>query len=45
VAGGLPPGPPTVQVLVLPGGPVWATAVVRWEIHRLRTLSGLALRA
>ncbi|MFF2727359.1 hypothetical protein ACFVS9_05575 [Streptomyces sp. NPDC058008] len=42
--GGLPPGPPPVQVLVFLGGPVSVTALAWWEIHRLRTRRGVSLR-
>ncbi|MFC5635993.1 hypothetical protein [Streptomyces bullii] len=45
LAGGLPPGPPVIQLLAVIGGPVSVTAVVWWEIHRLRTLYGVRLRA
>ncbi|SBT95290.1 hypothetical protein GA0115233_112710 [Streptomyces sp. DI166] len=44
-AGGLPPGPPLVQILAVVAGPASVTAVVRWELHRLRTRYGVALRA
>ncbi|GGW50794.1 hypothetical protein ACIP4U_26595 [Streptomyces caelestis] len=45
VAGGLPPGPPLIQALAVIGGPASVTAVVWWEIRRLRTLYGVTLRA
>ncbi|MFC9508446.1 hypothetical protein [Streptomyces sp. NPDC057002] len=45
VAGGLPPGPPVIQGLAVVGGPASVTAVVWWEIRRLRTLYGVTLRA
>jgi hypothetical protein len=45
VAGGLPPGPPVIQALAVVGGPASVTAVVWWEISRLRTLYGVTLRA
>ncbi len=45
VAGGLPPGPPVIQALAVLGGPASVTAVVWWEIRRLRTLYGVTLRA
>ncbi|MER6673392.1 hypothetical protein [Streptomyces sp. NPDC000983] len=45
VTGGLPPGPPAVQVLAVLAGPLSVTAVVRWELHRLRTRHGVTLRA
>lgn len=45
VAGGLPPGPPVIQALAVLGGPASVTAVVWWEISRLRTLYGVTLRA
>ncbi|MBR8638947.1 hypothetical protein KEF29_05515 [Streptomyces tuirus] len=45
IAGGLPPGPPVIQVLAVLGGPASVTAVAWWEIHRLRTLYGVTLRA
>jgi hypothetical protein len=44
IAGGPPPGPPVVQLLALIGGPASVTAVVWWEIHRLRTRYGVVLR-
>ncbi|WAZ25049.1 hypothetical protein STRCI_006513 [Streptomyces cinnabarinus] len=44
-AGGLPPGPPVVQALAVLAGPASVTAVVRWELHRLRTRYGVVLRA
>lgn len=44
-AGGLPPGPPVVQVLAVLAGPVSVTAVARWELNRLRTRYGVVLRA
>ncbi|WP_328874743.1 hypothetical protein OHT76_34345 [Streptomyces sp. NBC_00287] len=44
-AGGLPPGPPVVQILAVLAGPASVTAVVRWELHRLRTRYGVVLRA
>jgi hypothetical protein len=43
-AGGLPPGPPLIKVLAFLGGPASVTAVAWWEIHRLRTRYGVALR-
>ncbi|MDT9698209.1 hypothetical protein [Streptomyces sp. P17] len=45
VTGGLPPGPPLVQILAVLAGPASVTAVVRWELHRLRTRHGVVLRA
>lgn len=45
LAGGLPPGPPLIQALAVIGGPASVTAVVRWELSRLRTLYGVTLRA
>ncbi|MGW0842746.1 hypothetical protein ACWD26_21800 [Streptomyces sp. NPDC002787] len=42
--GGLPPGPPQVQLAALIGGPASVTAVAWWEIHRLRTRHGVRLR-
>lgn len=45
LAGGLPPGPPVIQALAVIGGPASVTAVVWWEISRLRTRYGVALRA
>ncbi|MFI7020518.1 hypothetical protein [Streptomyces sp. NPDC050164] len=45
LAGGLPPGPPVIQALAVIGGPASVTAVVWWEISRLRTLFGVTLRA
>ncbi|MFE0677411.1 hypothetical protein [Streptomyces sp. NPDC058867] len=45
VTGGLPPGPPVVQVLAVLAGPASVTAVVRWELGRLRTRYGVTLRA
>ncbi|WP_286250599.1 hypothetical protein [Streptomyces graminofaciens] len=42
--GGLPPGPPAVQFAALVGGPASVTAVAWWEIRRLRTRHGVALR-
>ncbi|MEV0170071.1 hypothetical protein AB0I00_02930 [Streptomyces sp. NPDC050803] len=44
-AGGLPPGPPVVQILAVLAGPASVTAVVRWELHRLRTRYGVVVRA
>ncbi|MDX3645619.1 hypothetical protein P1P70_40805 [Streptomyces sp. MB09-02B] len=43
--GGLPPGPPLVQLAALVGGPASVTAVACWEIRRLRTRHGVRLRA
>ncbi len=43
--GGLPPGPPLVQLAALVGGPASVTAVAWWEIRRLRTRHGVRLRA
>ncbi|GAA3293540.1 hypothetical protein [Streptomyces cinereospinus] len=43
-AGGLPPGPPLIQVLALLGGPASVTAVAWWEIGRLRDRHGVRLR-
>ncbi|WP_308298758.1 hypothetical protein [Streptomyces sp. GESEQ-35] len=43
-AGGTPPGPPLVQIGALLGGPASVTAVAWWEISRLRTRHGVALR-
>ncbi|MBD0424389.1 hypothetical protein H0H10_35380 [Streptomyces sp. TRM S81-3] len=45
LVGGLPPGPPLIQVCALIGGPVSVSAVAWWEISRLRTLHGVTLRA
>ncbi|GAA2382743.1 hypothetical protein GCM10010255_06260 [Streptomyces coeruleofuscus] len=45
LAGGLPPGPPVIQALAVIGGPASVTAVVWWEISRLRALFGVTLRA
>ncbi|KDN78506.1 membrane protein [Streptomyces olindensis] len=45
LAGGLPPGPPVVQVLAVLGGPASVTAVAWWEIRRLRARHGVTLRA
>ncbi|WP_328910367.1 hypothetical protein OG230_13095 [Streptomyces sp. NBC_00234] len=42
--GGMPPGPPLVQVLAVLGGPASVTALVWWEIDRLRTRYGITLR-
>ncbi|MFF7144811.1 hypothetical protein ACFZB5_26910 [Streptomyces nodosus] len=44
VVGGLPPGPPLIQIATLVGGPASVTAVAWWEIHRLRTRYGAGLR-
>ncbi|MFE9834163.1 hypothetical protein ACFYP4_03280 [Streptomyces sp. NPDC005551] len=44
LVGGLPPGPPLIKVCSLLGGPASVTAVVWWEIDRLRTRYGVALR-
>ncbi|MET7437608.1 hypothetical protein ACWERY_14420 [Streptomyces sp. NPDC004082] len=44
VMGGPPPGPPLVQACSLLGGPASVTAVVWWEVQRLRTRYGVALR-
>lgn len=43
--GGLPPGPPLVQLAALVGGPASVTAVAWWEVRRLRTRYGVRLRA
>lgn len=43
--GGLPPGPPLVQLAALIGGPASVTAVAWWEVHRLHTRYGVRLRA
>ncbi|WP_330459924.1 hypothetical protein OIB37_25480 [Streptomyces sp. NBC_00820] len=40
----LPPGPPLIQIGSLLGGPVSVTAVVWWEIHRMRIRHGVTLR-
>jgi hypothetical protein len=45
LAGGLPPGPPLVQILAFLGGPASVTAVVWWELRVLRTRHGVVLRA
>ncbi|MEU5362069.1 hypothetical protein ABZ354_00920 [Streptomyces sp. NPDC005925] len=45
LAGGLPPGPPLIQVLAFLGGPASVTAVVWWELRVLRVRHGVALRA
>ncbi|MCH0540247.1 hypothetical protein I3F58_11835 [Streptomyces sp. MUM 203J] len=42
--GGLPPGPPPVQIAALLGGPASVTAVAWWEIARLRSRYGVRLR-
>lgn len=42
--GGLPPGPPPVQLCAVVGGPATVTAVAWWEVHRLRTRFGVSLR-
>ncbi|MER7767536.1 hypothetical protein [Kitasatospora sp. NPDC096140] len=42
--GGLPPGPPAVQLCSIVGGPATVTAVAWWEVHRLRTRFGVSLR-
>lgn len=42
--GGLPPGPPLVQLAALVGGPASVTAVAWWEVRRLRTRYGVRLR-
>ncbi|WP_239081596.1 hypothetical protein [Streptomyces sp. SID9727] len=44
VVSGPPPGPALVQVLALVGGPASVSALAWWEIHRLRTRHGVALR-
>ncbi|MFE4971288.1 hypothetical protein ACFRAR_04120 [Kitasatospora sp. NPDC056651] len=44
VFGGLPPGPPPVQLAAVVGGPATVTAVAWWEVHRLRTRFGVSLR-
>lgn len=44
LSGGLPPGPPLVQICALIGGPLSVTAVALWEISRLRTMHGVTLR-
>ncbi|MER6345893.1 hypothetical protein ACWC10_07725 [Streptomyces sp. NPDC001595] len=43
--GGIPPGPPLVQICALLGGPASVTAVAWWEIRRLRTRYGVVLRS
>lgn len=43
--GGMPPGPPLIQILALLGGPASVTAVAWWEIGRLRDRHGVRLRA
>jgi hypothetical protein len=43
-AGGLPPGPPTVQFGAVLGGPASVTAVAWWEIRRLHHRYGVTLR-
>jgi hypothetical protein len=45
LAGGLPPGPPLIQILAFLGGPASVTAVVWWELRVLRTRHGVVLRA
>lgn len=42
--GGLPPGPPAVQILAFLCGPASVSAVAWWEIRRLRTRHGVQLR-
>ncbi|UUU25974.1 hypothetical protein [Streptomyces sp. DSM 40750] len=42
--GGLPPGPPLVQLTALIGGPASVSAVAWWEVRRLRTRYGVRLR-
>ncbi|RGD62697.1 hypothetical protein DR950_06700 [Kitasatospora xanthocidica] len=44
VFGGLPPGPPAVQLAAVVGGPATVTAVAWWEVHRLRSRFGVSLR-
>ncbi|MFF2654226.1 hypothetical protein [Streptomyces sp. NPDC058045] len=41
---GLPAGPPPLAYAMLIGGPTTVTALSWWEIHRLRTRSGVTLR-
>ncbi|WP_236240776.1 hypothetical protein [Streptomyces sp. CC228A] len=43
--GGLPPGPPPVQLAALLGGPASVTAVAWWEVARLRSRYGVRLRS
>ncbi|MCX5330352.1 hypothetical protein [Streptomyces sp. NBC_00140] len=43
-AGGLPPGPPLIQVLAFLCGPASVSAVAWWEIRRLSTRHGVLLR-
>ncbi|MGQ4489419.1 hypothetical protein ACN6LM_007133 [Streptomyces sp. SAS_281] len=45
VASGPPPGPPLIQFLAMIGGPASVSALAWWEIRRLRTRHGVALRA
>ncbi|MFJ2899309.1 hypothetical protein ACIO87_31080 [Streptomyces sp. NPDC087218] len=42
--GGMPPGPPLIQICALIGGPASVSAVAWWEIVRLRTRYGVSLR-
>lgn len=43
-AGGLPPGPPLVQICALLGGPASVTAVAWWETRQLRLRHGVRVR-
>lgn len=45
IFGGLPPGPPLVQIIAFLAGPASVTAVARWEISRMRARYGVTLRA
>ncbi|WP_229891031.1 hypothetical protein [Streptomyces mashuensis] len=44
LTGGMPPGPPLVQVCTVLGGPASVTAVAWFEVRRLRTRYGVTLR-
>ncbi|WP_433437173.1 hypothetical protein [Nonomuraea sp. CA-141351] len=41
---GLPGGPPAIACLLFLGGPIMMSAIVWWELHRLRVCHGITLR-
>ncbi|WP_193318937.1 hypothetical protein [Nonomuraea phyllanthi] len=41
---GMPGGPPAVACLLFLGGPIMVSAIVWWELHRLRVSHGVTLR-
>ncbi|MFI6642874.1 hypothetical protein [Streptomyces sp. NPDC050504] len=42
--GGMPPGPPPLQICSVVFGPLSVTAVAWWEVRRLRTRHGIRIR-